>query len=36
MKLKHYEIVIEKDRLKVDIQKVCMEYKTIKKWQSNL
>lgn len=32
MKLKHYEIVIEEDRLKVDIQKVCMEYKTIKKW----
>ena len=32
MKLKHYEIVIEKDRLKVDIQKVCMEYKTIKKY----
>ena len=32
MKLKHYEIVIDKDKLKVDIQKTCMEYKTIKKW----
>ena len=32
MKLKHYEIVIYKEHLKVDIQKVCKEYKTIKKW----
>ena len=32
MNLKHYEIVIDEDKLKVDIQKTCMEYKTIKKW----
>lgn len=32
MNLRHLEIVIEQDRLKVDIQKVCMEYKTIKQW----
>lgn len=32
MNLKHYEIVIYKDHLKVDIQKTCKEYKTIKKW----
>ncbi len=32
MKLKHYEIVIYKDHLKVDIQKTCKEHKTIKKW----
>ena len=32
MNLKHYEIVIYKDYLKVDIQKTLKEYKTIKKW----
>ena len=32
MNLKHYEIVIDEDKLKVDIQQTCMEYKTIKKW----
>lgn len=32
MQLKHYEIVTDADKLKVDIQKVCMEHKTIKQW----
>ena len=32
MNLKHYEIVIDQDKLKVDLQQVFMEYKTIKKW----
>ena len=32
MNLKHYEIVIDQDKLKVDIQQTCMEYRTIKKW----
>ncbi len=32
MQLKHYEIVTDVDKLKVDIQKVCMEHKTIKHW----
>lgn len=32
MNLKHYEIVIDADKLKIDIQKTLMEYKTIKKW----
>ena len=32
MKLNRCVVTIEEDRLKVDIQKVCMEYKIIKKW----
>lgn len=32
MQLKQYEIVTDADKLKVDIQKVCMEHKTIKQW----
>lgn len=32
MRLKHCEIVTDCDKLKVDIQATCMEYKTIKKW----
>ncbi len=32
MKLKQYEIVINSDKLNVDIQEVCMKYKTIKEW----
>lgn len=32
MNLKHYEIVIDQDKIKVDIQKTCMAYRTIKKW----
>lgn len=32
MKLKHYEIVQNSDLLTVDIQEVCMSYKTIKEW----
>ena len=36
MNLKHYEIVIDQDKLKVDIQQTCMEYRTIKKWAYNL
>lgn len=32
MQLRHMEIVQDEDKLKVDIQQVCMEYKTIKQW----
>lgn len=32
MQLKQYEIVCDVDKLKVDIQQTCMEYKTIKQW----
>lgn len=32
MQLKHYEIVTDADKLTVDIQKTCMEHKTIKHW----
>lgn len=32
MRLKHYEIVTDADKLTVDIQAVCMKYKTIKQW----
>ena len=32
MQLKQYEIVCDVDKLKVDIQQVCMEHKTIKQW----
>ena len=32
MHLKHYEIVTDQDKLKVDIQATCMKYRTIKKW----
>ena len=32
MQLKQYEIVQNKDLLTVDIQEVCMKYKTIKEW----
>ncbi len=32
MQLKQYEIVTDADKLKVDIQKVCMEHQTIKQW----
>lgn len=32
MHLKQYEIVTDEDKLKVDIQSVCMKYKTIKQW----
>lgn len=32
MQLKQYEIVQNQDLLTVDIQEVCMKYKTIKKW----
>lgn len=32
MYLKHCEIVIDEDKLKVDIQQTCMEYKSIKQW----
>ena len=32
MFLKQMEIVVDEDKIRVDIQKVCMERKTIKKW----
>lgn len=32
MKLRHYEIVQDSDKLKVDLQEVFMKYKTIKQW----
>lgn len=32
MHLRQYEIVQDKDKLKVDIQETCMKYKTIKQW----
>jgi hypothetical protein len=32
MFLKQMEIVVDEDKIHVDIQKVCMERKTIKKW----
>lgn len=32
MHLQQYEIVQNKDKLKVDIQATCMKYKTIKQW----
>lgn len=32
MQLRHMEIVQDVDKLKVDIQKTCMQYKTIKQW----
>ena len=32
MQLKQYDIVQNQDLLTVDIQEVCMKYKTIKKW----
>ena len=32
MQLKQYEIVINSDKLSVDIQETCMKYKTIKEW----
>ncbi|MCM1305892.1 MAG: Rep family protein [Bacteroides sp.] len=32
MHLRQYEIVQDVDKLKVDIQQVCMQYKTIKQW----
>lgn len=32
MQRKHFEIVCDADKLKVDIQATCMKYKTIKKW----
>ena len=32
MYLKHCEIVQDVDKLKVDIQQVCMKYQSIKKW----
>lgn len=32
MKLRHYEIVTDADKLNVDIQKTCMEHTTIKHW----
>ena len=32
MVLRQMEVVIQKDRLKVDIQEVCKKYKTIKQW----
>lgn len=32
MQLKQYEIATDEDKLNVDIQKVCMEHKTIKQW----
>lgn len=32
MQLRHMEIVQDADKLKVDIQQTCMQYKTIKQW----
>ena len=32
MHLRQYEIVTDRDKLKVDIQATCMKYKTIKQW----
>ena len=32
MKLRHMEIVTDKDKLSVDIQQTVMKYKTIKQW----
>ena len=32
MNLRQMEIVTDADKLKVDIQKTCMQYKTIKQW----